>query len=126
MCPSQALGIVLIAMIRRRLIHVMLALMLLVSQHMAFSHAMAHWANAREAAASMEQGAESRVASSLSPDQTCDKCLAFAQIATAVGSSCGNAAAIEVASIAVAPHACQADGARVVVAYQSRAPPAHA
>jgi hypothetical protein len=123
MCASGFVQIIQIAMIRRRLVHVMLALMLLVSQHMALSHAMAHWANARETA-SNEQGAESRVAKSLSQDQTCDKCLAFAQIASAVGSASGNAIAIEVESISVAPQVCHADLARCDLAYQSRAPPA--
>jgi hypothetical protein len=111
-------------MIRRRFIHVMLALMLLVSQHLALSHAMAHWANAREIASSTEQGAESRVAKSLSQDQTCDKCLAFAQIATAVGSASGTALAVDVTSVPVAPQSCHANLARCDVAYQSRAPPA--
>ncbi len=111
-------------MIRRRLVHFMLALMLLVSQQMALSHAMAHWANAREVASSNQQGADSRSASSLSQDQTCDKCLAFAQIATAVGSTSGNANAIEVATVAVAPQVCQAELARCHRVYQSRAPPA--
>jgi hypothetical protein len=123
MCASGFVQIIQIAMIRRRLVHVMLALMLLVSQHMALSHAMAHWANARETASS-EQSAESRVAKSLSQDQTCDKCLAFAQIASAVGSSSGNAIAIDVESISVAPQACHANLARCDLAYQSRAPPA--
>lgn len=113
-------------MIRRRFVHVVLALMLLVSQQMAFTHAMVHWANAREAAANVEQGAESRVAAALSQDQTCDKCLAFAQIASAVGSSCGNAVAIDVNSFAVAPLACQADSVGTLHPYQSRAPPAFA
>ncbi len=111
-------------MIRRRFIHAVLALMLLVSQQMALSHAMAHWASAGAAAASVDQGADGRVASSLSQDQTCEKCLAFAQIASAVGSSCGNAIAIEVNTFAVAPQACQADGVRLLQPYQSRAPPA--
>ncbi len=111
-------------MIRRRLIHVMLALMLLVSQHLAITHGMAHWANAREVASRSEQGAESRVAKSLAQDQTCDKCLAFAQIASAVGSASGNALALDVSSVAVAPRADQAKLARCDVAYQSRAPPA--
>lgn len=110
-------------MIRRRLVHVMLALMLLVSQHMAMSHALSHWANARETARS-EQGAESRLAKSLSQDQTCDKCLAFAQIAGAVGSASGNALAINVESVSVAPHVDQSWPARSHVPYQPRAPPA--
>jgi hypothetical protein len=124
MCASGLVQNIHIAMIRRRLVHVMLALMLLVSQHLAVSHAMSHWANAREIASSTEQGAESRVSKSLAQDQTCDKCLAFAQIATAVGSSSANALAIDLVSIAVAPQACHANLARCDVAYQSRAPPA--
>ena len=108
----------------RRLIHLMLALMLLVSQQMALSHAMAHWANARDVASSAEQGADTRFVKSLGQDQTCDKCLAFAQIASAVGSACGNASVIDAASVAVAPHICGADLARCDVVYQSRAPPA--
>lgn len=110
-------------MIRRRLVHVMLALMLLVSQHMAMSHALSHWANARETAGS-EQGAQSRIAKSLSQDQTCDKCLAFAQIAGAVGSASGNALAIDVESLSVVPRAEHVWLARSAVPYQSRAPPA--
>lgn len=101
----------------------MLALMLLVSQHMAISHAMAHWANARDTASSTHQGADARSAKSFAQDQTCDKCLAFAQIASAVGSASGNALAIAESSIDVAPRACHADVARCVVVFRSRAPP---
>ncbi len=102
----------------------MLALMLLVSQHVALSHAMSHWANAREIASSSEQGVDARIAKSLSQHQTCEKCHAFAQLATAVGSASGNALVLDVASVAVAPRASHANLARCDVAYHSRAPPA--
>jgi hypothetical protein len=124
MCPSVVVEIIEIAMIRRRLIHVMLALMLLVTQHMAISHAMAHWANARETAGNTHQGADVRAAKSLAQDQTCDKCLAFAQIASAVGSPSGNAMAIAESSVEVAPRVCNTGVQRCVVVFRSRAPPA--
>ena len=105
---------------RRALLRVVLSIVLLLSQQMAFSHAISHWSGS----ARMVQDEGSRLSKAVATDQSCEQCLAFAQIASAVGNSSRSFAATDVASIGVALWAISADCARSVCPFQSRAPPA--
>lgn len=58
--------------------------MLLVSQQMALSHVLSHWA-ARNATLAEAGRGQVKPPRSLAPDQSCEQCLAFAQIAGAPG-----------------------------------------
>ncbi|MDB5918044.1 MAG: hypothetical protein JWR40_2278 [Massilia sp.] len=115
---------------RRSFIRILLSLLLLMSQQMAISHAMTHWAGSRDGAASLHPSAagqdERGVGAAFAQDQTCDQCLAFAQIASAVGSSPRCFAADSAASCAAGPAATQPGCARTTCVFQPRAPPSFA
>ena len=101
-------------MTRQAFIRVLLSLLLLVSQQMASSHAMSHLA-----------GSISRDDSSslLAQDQSCQHCLAFAQLAGPLASTPPafvlprqTASVIDLVEVRDA-------GARIILAFQSRGPP---
>jgi hypothetical protein len=115
---------------RRFLIRVLLSLLLLLSQQMAISHAMTHWAGSRDGAAQLNKAAGGQeqpgVGAAFAQDQTCEQCLAFAQIAGAVGSAPRCFAFDSVATCATGPSATQPGCARTTCVFQSRAPPSFA
>ncbi|KQQ97503.1 hypothetical protein [Massilia sp. Leaf139] len=120
-------------MMRRSLptsvVHVLLALLLLASQQMAFAHAMSHWTGkigapvsaAAVAVAGVEAGSD--LSSSVAQDGSCSQCLAFAEMASAIGSTPRQFVPLDLhaerggafATVQVAP--------RTVCAFHSRAPP---
>jgi hypothetical protein len=73
-------------MSRRIAIRFMLSLLLLLSQQMALTHAMSHWAGSSHVQ-QLAGEEDSRLSAAVAQDQSCDQCLALAQIAGAVGSS---------------------------------------
>ena len=116
-------------MTRRSILRVLLSLLLLLSQQMAISHAMTHWAGTRDGAAQLDKAAsqqERGVSSAFAQDHTCERCLAFAQIAGAVGSPARTFATDGAASCAIGASATQPGCARTTCVFQSRAPPSFA
>ncbi|MDB5935793.1 MAG: hypothetical protein JWQ01_3137 [Massilia sp.] len=117
-------------MTRQSIIRVMLSLLLLLSQQMAISHGMTHWAGTRDGSAQLRKAVaqhdERGVSAAFAQDQTCEQCLAFAQIAGAVGSPARNFAADCSAICAVAISVTQPGCARTTCVFQSRAPPSFA
>jgi hypothetical protein len=115
---------------RRSLIRILLSLLLLLSQQMAISHAMTHWAGSREGAPQLHKAGAGQdkpgVGAAFAQDQTCEQCLAFAQIASAVGSSPRCFAFDSAASCATGPSATQPGCARTTCAFQPRGPPSFA
>ncbi|MES2128202.1 MAG: hypothetical protein V4463_13100 [Pseudomonadota bacterium] len=105
---------------RRALLRVVLSIVLLLSQQMAIAHAISHWSGS----ARLVQDEGSRLSKAVATDQSCEQCLAFAQIASALGNAPRTFAATDVASIGVAMWAVSADCARPACPFQSRAPPA--
>jgi hypothetical protein len=112
---------------RRNFIRVMLSLLLLMSQQMAMSHAVTHWAGSRHAPVQLDnrggQQHDGGMSSAFAQDQTCDQCLAFAQIAGAVGSPVRSFAFDGAATCARHASATQAGCARATCAFQPRGPP---
>ncbi len=117
-------------MTRRSILRVLLSLLLLMSQQMAISHGMTHWAGTLDGAAQLHkapaQQDERGVSAAFAQGQTCEQCLAFAQIASAVGSPARTFAADGAACCAVGPSATQPGCARTTCVFQSRAPPSFA
>ena len=118
-------------MTRRSFTRVLLSLLLLMSQQMAISHAMTHWVSSRDGVAQLHKAAsqhqeEGGISSAFAQDQTCEQCLAFAQIAGAVGSPSRTFIAAGAASCGVGPSAAQADFPCSPCGFQSRAPPSFA
>lgn len=91
---------------------------------MGITHAVSHVSDSRHAPQLVEQ--DTSVSKTLALDQSCEQCLAFAQIASALDTpyhsfpAASHAAPVSV--IAGTPAACQ----RTVCVFQSRAPPRHA
>jgi hypothetical protein len=107
-------------------IRVLLSLLLLVSQQMAMSHVISHWAGSREAAAFVQQQEEeddSGLSESIAKDQSCHQCLALAQLAAALGNTPRYFAAADTVSRAAVATATQPVCGRPVCGFQSRAPP---
>ncbi len=107
---------------RRPIVYVLLSLLLLLSQQMGISHALTHCSSQR-AVVTAGDTRNSAPAKSLALDQSCEQCLAFAQIGAALDSGFysfpiarDNAQAVD---ITVAPELCQ----RTICAFRSRAPP---
>jgi hypothetical protein len=117
-------------MTRRSFIRVLLSLLLMMSQQMAISHAMTHWGGSLErGGAQLKAGGADRdsgVSSAFAQDQSCQQCLAFAQIASAVGSSARCFSAGQAASCPPLQSLSQPGCARTVCAFRSRAPPSFA
>lgn len=109
-------------MMRRRIVHVLLSLLLLVSQQMAFAHAMSHWTG-RLVYAPVAAGEDSELLKAVAQDQSCNQCLALAQLGTPVGSSVRQFVAPDLHEEVVAARAQHAACARTVCAFRSRAPP---
>jgi hypothetical protein len=106
------------------MIRVLLSLLLLVSQQMAFAHVITHWSGQRSAAIEHKPGGGGGVSDAFAKDQACAQCLAFAQIATAVGASSRSYAAPVPASCRLGRAVFCTLKARTVCAFHSRAPPA--
>jgi hypothetical protein len=117
-------------MSRRNIIRVLLSLLLLLSQQMAMSHAMTHWAGLRHAPAQLPKTVwehrDGSISSAFAQDQTCEQCLAFAQLAGAVGSPARSFAAGCAAACARHTGATQSGCERTTRVFQSRAPPSFA
>jgi len=109
-------------MMRRCIVHVLLSLLLLVSQQMAFAHAMSHWTG-RLVYAPVAAGEDRELAKAVAQDQSCNQCLALAQLATPVGSTLRQFVGPDLQTEAVAARAMRGAVARTVCAFHSRAPP---
>lgn len=114
-------------MSRRALSHLLLSIVLLVSQQMAIAHVITHW-GARASTALTHHHAsadkEDGFSKSVAQDQGCEQCLAFAQIATAIGQQTRSFVAPSQGSWAIAALAPHGVCARAPCAFRSRAPPA--
>jgi len=109
-------------MMRRCIVHVLLSLLLLVSQQMAFAHAMSHWTG-RLVYAPVAAGEDRELAKAVAQDQSCNQCLALAQLATPVGSTLRQFAAPDLRTEVVAARALREALPRTLCAFHSRAPP---
>jgi hypothetical protein len=119
-------------MMRRRIVHVLLSLLLLVSQQMAFAHAMSHWTGklgaTRPVAQLVVQAMQSDdgdgdLSSSVAQDRSCFQCLAFAQMASAIGSTPRQFAPLDLQAERVIALATTERAPRTVCVFHSRAPP---
>ena len=114
-------------MMRRCLVHVLLSLVLLVSQQMAFAHAMSHWTGklgtTHPAAALIQPDDGYDLSSSVAQDQSCSQCLAFAQMALAIGGTARQFVPLDLQTERVGAFASTAAAPQTVCVFHSRAPP---
>jgi hypothetical protein len=114
-------------MMRRRLVHVLLSLLLLVSQQMAFAHAMSHWTgkigSTHPNAAFVQLDTDNELSSAVAQDRSCSECLAFAQMASAIGSTPRKYAPPDLRVERILALATSEAAPRTVCVFHSRAPP---
>lgn len=114
-------------MMRRCLVHAVLSLLLLVSQQMAFAHAMSHWTGKLGSSSPVDalvQGELDRdLSSSVAQDASCSQCLAFAQMAFAIGSTPRQFVPLDLSSRGVGALVTTEAAPRTVCVFHSRAPP---
>ncbi|MBJ7311225.1 hypothetical protein ACFOLJ_27540 [Rugamonas sp. CCM 8940] len=110
--------------VRRTFVYALLSLLLLVSQQMGISHGLTHWAGARAGGEQAQVLERSESASkSLALDHSCNQCLAFAQIASALDTPFHSFPAARVDATAVVSTPALSLCQRTVCVFQSRAPP---
>jgi hypothetical protein len=116
-------------MMRRRIVHVLLSMLLLVSQQMAFAHAMSHWTGklgaTRPVAALVQAQVDNDgdLSSAVAQDRSCFQCLAFAQMASAIGSTPRQFAPLDLQAERVIALVTTERAPRTVCVFHSRAPP---
>ncbi|WP_426210645.1 hypothetical protein [Massilia sp. TWP1-3-3] len=116
-------------MTRQAFVRVLLSLLLLVSQQLASTHVLSHLTGQRnnagtaQAQARTQVDADGALKAALAQDQSCNQCLAFAQLAGPLVSSPAQLDVPQQASFAIAGIPARAAGARIILAFQSRAPP---
>jgi hypothetical protein len=112
-------------MTRQAFIRVLLSLLLLVSQQMASTHVLSHLSGNldRPVVTHMQAPGEDVLSTAFAQDQTCNQCLAFAQLAGPMPSS-PPAFVIPQQQFSVSDDVVvRVAGARIILAFQSRAPP---
>ena len=112
-------------MTRQAFLRVLLSLLLLVSQQLASTHVLSHLTGKLDGAttAQVKLDADGALKVALAQDQSCNQCLALAQLAGPLVSSPAQLDVPRQASFAIAGVAARAAGARIILAFQSRAPP---
>jgi hypothetical protein len=111
-------------MTRQALIRVLLSLLLLISQQMASSHVMSHLASSLDhAAARAHQPVSEDMSSAFAQDQSCNQCLAFAQLAGPLISTPPDFILPQQPRFAIEAVDAPVAGARIILAFQSRGPP---
>jgi hypothetical protein len=113
--------------VRRPIVFVLLSLLLVLTQQMGFTHALSHWSGQRTtetAQLTAQQGDDVDGApKAQSFDQSCEQCLAFAQIGTPLNVQVHSFSVTGNAASAVAPVQALALCQRTVCVFHSRAPP---
>lgn len=117
-------------MTRQAFIRVLLSLLLLITQQMAASHALSHWGatlgGKKQGHTQVHQSegeGESDLSRAFALDQTCDQCLAFAQLVGPLGNTPRAFAPPDLEATAFAASAGHSACARTICAFRSRAPP---
>jgi hypothetical protein len=114
-------------MMQRRFVHILLSLLLLVSQQMAFAHAMSHWSGklgpAHPVVKLVDAAGDSDLSSAVAQDQSCSQCLVFAQMASAIGSTPRQFVPLDLQAERAGGFVATEAAPRTVCVFHSRAPP---
>jgi len=110
----------------RSLVHVLLSLLLLLTQQLSLSHGYTHWSEVQESLSRQAQAAHGDSSGKLPKPalhDLCGQCAASAQVAFAMPAAIRQFVPVELAY--AAPHIAQAAGICLLEAcpFQSRAPP---
>ena len=112
-------------MSRQVINRILLSLLLLLSQQMAFAHALSHWTGTLDVASAERHAydGDSKLSSAVAKDQTCDQCLALAQLVAPLGTAPRTFVAGDNGVTAFISTDTGTHGARVVCGFNPRAPP---
>ncbi|HAT30953.1 MAG TPA: hypothetical protein DCW29_08940 [Janthinobacterium sp.] len=108
--------------IRRAFAYVLLSLVLVLSQQMGISHGLTHSGHGKSG--QLRSTGRGASAKALAPDQGCAQCLAFAQLASPLGSPFYAFQLMRADAPATVAAASTPACAKTVRAFQPRAPPA--
>ena len=111
---------------RRPIVFLLLSLLLVLTQQMGFTHALSHWSAQRTSDVVqlvVEASEDEESVRAQSFDQSCEQCLAFAQIGTPIDLHVYSFPASSGDASAAMPAPVQASCQRTVCAFRSRAPP---
>lgn len=108
---------------RSLFLRVLLALLMLLSQQMAASHAMSHWAGTADKSAQFKTDSKQNPSNGIAQELGCSQCFAYAQMASAIGSPAYASLVVNIRFVHGAVLAPTADCIRTVCVFQSRAPP---
>lgn len=108
---------------RRSAVHVLLALLLLLTQQIGATHVYSHWIVAGADAAQAERADGRNADRQLAAHDSCAQCLSLAQIAVAIGSPLLSVAASAFSFGPVALPVTLAACLRTTCVFQPRAPP---
>jgi len=119
--------------VRRPIVYVLLSLLLVLTQQMGFTHALSHWSASRAGgttqamaqvrAQALAQSGEDGGGKAQSFDQSCEQCLAFAQIGAPIDVQFSSFPVAGGSALAVTAAPVLAPCQRSVCVFHSRAPP---
>jgi hypothetical protein len=110
-------------MTRHFLFRLLLSLLLLGSQHLATAHVLSHLSSSVGRTAQVDGGASHERQGALAQDQSCHKCLAFAQLGGPLGTAFFAFPLPACESVPVFGADVAALHARTILAFHSRGPP---
>ena len=109
----------------RHFLHVLLAVLLVLSQQLGMAHAVSHWSDFRHGS-EQQQLADidgNGLSAGLALDHNCSQCAAFASVATAIHTPSFTFPSVDYNAPQAGVPLPQLHGARTARAYDSRAPP---
>ena len=109
----------------RYILHVLLPMLLVLSQQLGMAHAVSHWSDIRHGS-EQQQATDvdsNGLSAGLALDHNCSQCAAFASLATAIHTSSFTFPAVDYSAPQLGAVLHQLPGARTARAYDSRAPP---
>jgi hypothetical protein len=109
----------------RHFLHVLLAVLLVLSQQLGMAHAVSHWSDFRNGGAQQQatDSGDGAVSAGLALDHNCSQCAAFASLASAIHTPSFTFPAVGYSAPQAGVALPQLHGARLARAYDSRAPP---
>ncbi|MGW8392337.1 hypothetical protein [Pseudoduganella sp. HUAS MS19] len=108
----------------RHLLHVLLAMLLVLSQQLGMAHAVSHWSDFRHGTEQQASELDGYgLSAGLALDHNCSQCAAFASLATAIHTPSFTFPTVDYSAPQAGAALPQLHSARIARAYDSRAPP---
>lgn len=109
----------------RHLLHVLLGVLLVLSQQLGMAHAVSHWSDFRRSS-EQQQATDADgngISAGLALDHSCSECAAFASLASAIHTPSFTFPSVDYSAPEAGVALLQLNDARTARAYNSRAPP---